>query len=184
MSPAVRDAGVITIPDLLPLRGTRLGTRGMKCGIERNNWLVAMCYDGCSQMMLRTLLILAFLAQQFMLPAAGALASSQCPAVSTPGVGACCSGADRSAKGTADTSGMAAGCTCPQALCACDGSGAPEPLAPDRTQRSVDQLVPMLALPTATNSAPSLPEQMTSVYEPVVAASHHRSRAILCIWRT
>lgn len=137
-------------------------------------------------MLIRTALILAFLTQQLLLPAIGAHALGQCEAsadvakVSVPSRTTSCCAVPQSMDEDAPT-----GCRCAPSACGCAGETPQTPAAPDRNHRSVDQLVPMLGLPTAAQ--PALPRAHGAVRpagRAMHASQHNRLQAILCIWRT
>jgi hypothetical protein len=137
-------------------------------------------------MSLRILLILAFSLQQFALPSVIAHGSMQCPAAKqsqspNPG-GTCCA---LNLASSSDQAGPS--CTCAPNLCACHGDHQDEPAVPTQNNRSVDQLLVLLGLPT--NHVLQTPQRHgTAAFHlspsPIWLTDQHRLRAILCIWLT
>lgn len=144
-------------------------------------------------MPLRLLLILAFLVQQLMLPALGAHGTGHCQAgkqAAIPKAAICCAvlhpaidSSDSSSR--TDERIPGSGCTCIPSLCACGTNHAPDPVAPERQNRSIDQLIAFMALPM--DALPELPKAVRAIQShdlAVVVSDTGRRLSILCMWRT
>lgn len=136
------------------------------------------------------MLIVAFLAQQLALPAMSAHGPSRCHAGEDAAVSAaatCCAVPrpvndksidviDRSKSG---------GCTCVPSLCACETNHNPDPVAPERQNRSIEPIVAFLALPTGTLSELRKEARAIQSHDvAVVTGGTCRRLSMLCVWRT